>query len=162
MGLVYVAMVFTMVDVKKGFTLIELLVSISVIAILTMVSASAYMTAQKRGRDAKRRGDVKSIQQALEQCYTLDGLYPEALTPGEALECGSSQVVINQVPDDPKNDVTYTYDGIYSPAADRLTYCLCILLEQVGAGNAAAAGANGSCTYVSGEDSNYQCVNSQQ
>jgi prepilin-type N-terminal cleavage/methylation domain-containing protein len=163
-GVAYLAVVFTMADLKKrhGFTLIELLVAISIIAILTIVSTAAYMTAQKRGRDTKRRGDLRSIQQALEQCYVLDGVYPSGITPGSALTCGSSQTVINQVPYDPKNDDTYAYEGMYSVAADRLSYCLCILLEKSGSGNATAEGSGGSCTYTSGADSNYQCANSQQ
>ena len=156
------AMVYSMVNLKKGFTLIELLVAISIIAILTVVSVAGYMTAQKRGRDVKRKGDARSIQQALEQCYTLDGQYPAAVTPGSALTCGTSQTVINLVPYDPKNSGTYTYTGKYSVAANRLSYCLCFLLEKTGSGNAAVLGSGGSCTYLNGATSNYQCVNSQQ
>ena len=151
-----------MVDLKKGFTLIELLVAISIIAILTVVSVAGYMTAQKRGRDVKRKGDARSIQQALEQCYTLDGRYPAAVTPGSPLVCGSSQTVINQVPYDPKNDAPYIYEGKYSVATGGLSYCLCFLLEKSGSGNAAVAGSSGSCTYATGTDSDFQCVNSQQ
>ena len=54
---------------KNGFSLLELLVVISIIGILIAISAVGFTTAQKRGRDARRRGDLKAWQDALEQTY---------------------------------------------------------------------------------------------
>ncbi len=60
----------------KGFTLIELLVVISIIAILMAVASVSYLNAQQKGRDNKRKSDLKAVQQALEIYYNQNGKYP--------------------------------------------------------------------------------------
>src|SRR3989344_2717562 len=65
------------VFMKKGFTLMELLIVIAIIGILISISAAAYSTAQKRSRDSRRQGDLKAMQNALEQYYSANnGSYP--------------------------------------------------------------------------------------
>jgi len=63
-----------MKHIKKlfGFTLLELLVVIGIIAILVSLGAVSYGTAQKKARDAKRKGDLQALQKALEQCYSVN------------------------------------------------------------------------------------------
>jgi prepilin-type N-terminal cleavage/methylation domain-containing protein len=62
---------------RSGFTLLELLVVISIIVILITLGLSSFATAQKKGRDAKRKSDIKEIQTALEQYYSACGyVYP--------------------------------------------------------------------------------------
>ena len=62
---------------KSGFTLIELLVVISIIVILITMGMTSFSTAQRKGRDAKRKADLREIKNALEQYYTICGLvYP--------------------------------------------------------------------------------------
>lgn len=51
-----------------GFTLLELLVVISIIGILVAIGAASFSVAQRQGRNAKRRGDMKAVQNAMEQC----------------------------------------------------------------------------------------------
>ena len=55
----------------KAFTLLEMLVVIGIIAVLVGMGSVSYSTAQKKTRDAKRRGDLKAIQNSLEQYYSI-------------------------------------------------------------------------------------------
>ncbi|MDQ3239386.1 MAG: prepilin-type N-terminal cleavage/methylation domain-containing protein [bacterium] len=61
---------------NKGFTLIELLIVISIIGILTGLLTANLSSSQARGRDAKRKADLKSIATALEIYYNDVGNYP--------------------------------------------------------------------------------------
>lgn len=68
--------------VKRGFTLIELLVVISIIALLVAASTASWRNAQMKGRDGKRKADLKAIQQALENYLQTYGRYPTASATG--------------------------------------------------------------------------------
>jgi len=61
---------------KKGFTLIELLVVISIIGLLSTISVVALNGARQKGRDAKRVGDIRQIQTALELYFNDNNAYP--------------------------------------------------------------------------------------
>jgi len=63
---------------KKAFTLIELLVVISIIAILIAAVSASFTNAQAKGRDGKRKSDLKSVQQALEVYLQTNGKYPDS------------------------------------------------------------------------------------
>lgn len=60
----------------KGFTLIELLVAITIISIIAAVGFTSYNAAQVRGRDAKRKQDLRAIAVALEIYRQKNGRYP--------------------------------------------------------------------------------------
>ncbi len=69
-----------------GFTLLELLVVMTIIAVLAAVGLGNYSRSLGRGRDARRRSDLKSIQNALEQYYiNHDNNYPSNGTAGGLL-----------------------------------------------------------------------------
>lgn len=88
---------------SKSFTLLELLVVIGIIAILVGLGTMSYSTAQKKSRDAKRKSDLKTIQNALEQYYSICGYrYPSSygfLSSG-SLTC-ATQVILGSAPRDP-------------------------------------------------------------
>jgi prepilin-type N-terminal cleavage/methylation domain-containing protein len=63
---------------RKGFTLIELLVVIGIIAALAMIGGAAYISAQRRGRNARRAADIQQIRSALEMVRTDFGTYPRS------------------------------------------------------------------------------------
>lgn len=128
---------------NKGFTLLEILVVISIIGILIAIGASAYSTAQKKSRDARRSGDMKAMQNAFEQYYTAnDSVYDTC----DAMRVGFSSGIL---PADPKSGSSYTCDG------DADSYCACAELES-GTGNA----TNGTCAY--GAAGTFFCVSNLQ
>lgn len=139
-----------------GFTLLELLVSISIIGILVGVGAVSYTTAQKKSRNAKRKGDMKQIQTALEQCYSLQASYPTAAWTTGSLTC-NNQTIATAFPEDPKNSGDYIYKYNYYDTSNGSGYCVCALIEQE-SGNAAQP-TTYTCSFGSG---NYFCVQNLQ
>jgi len=96
--------------VKHGFTLLEMLVVIGIIAVLIGMGSVSYSTAQKKARDAKRRGDLKAIQNSLEQYYSICNYkYPSSVPAGgnnltaTTVNCPnlSTSVTILTMPKDP-------------------------------------------------------------
>jgi type IV pilus assembly protein PilE len=121
----------------SGFTLLEILVVISIIGILIAIGAAAFSTAQKKGRDARRRADIKQYQSAFEQYYSANDGYGTCAV----MESG----FVGFAPTDPKTGAGYdcTVD------ATNTAYCVCATLDNTSSGNA-SGGAAGACTFVSG------------
>jgi uncharacterized protein (TIGR02145 family)/prepilin-type N-terminal cleavage/methylation domain-containing protein len=63
---------------RKAFTLIELLVVIAIIGILATISVIVLQNARAKSRDAKRAGDMKQVQTAMELFFNDKGRYPTA------------------------------------------------------------------------------------
>lgn len=63
---------------QRGFTLLELLIAITILAILSAATISSYTSVVSRGRDAKRKEDLKQILNALQAYYADNGKYPPA------------------------------------------------------------------------------------
>lgn len=136
---------------KAGFTLLELLVVISIIGILIAMGMAAYSTAQKKSRDARRKGDIKQVQNAFEQYYAANAsVYASCTTMAAANIQGG-------MPNDPKNSGVNVYTCTVDTTNN--TYCICARLENAGTGNASANSANGVCTYGTGD---YYCTSNLQ
>ncbi|KKS95514.1 MAG: hypothetical protein UV71_C0006G0013 [Microgenomates group bacterium GW2011_GWC1_43_13] len=63
---------------SRGFTLIELLVVIVILGILATVGLTFFTSSQMRGRDGKRKSDLKQIAAALELYNSDYGSYPSS------------------------------------------------------------------------------------
>ncbi len=114
----------------SGFTLLELLVVVSIIVILITMGMSSYATAQKKGRDAKRKGDIKDVQAALEQYYSVCG-YSYPVTTGfySSIICttpGISVAIMPTVPTDPRGTTPYYCSGTCNSSG----YTICANLES--------------------------------
>ena len=135
---------------KNAFTLLELLVVISIIGILITLGATAYSTAQKKGRDAKRKSDIKTMQNGFEEYYSKNTLYPTTTT----LAGSDNTIFPSGLPTDPKNSGNY----VYTYGLGSTSYCICSLLEN-STGNASALPSGTTCSFGTGS---YYCLSSLQ
>lgn len=95
-------------DLSKGFTLLEMLVVIGLIAMLAAVGSISYSTAQKKARDARRQTDVRAIQNAMEQYYSVCG-YQYPTTLGTNITCTTVNPTINIMPTVPVDPLATPY-----------------------------------------------------
>src|SRR3990167_1827290 len=61
---------------RLGFTLVELLVVITILSIVSSIGYVNFNIAQDKGRDAKRKQDLKAVRTALVSYYQDKGEYP--------------------------------------------------------------------------------------
>lgn len=119
---------------RKGFTLIEMLIVIAIIGILASMVLVGLGPVQRQGRDSRRIGDLRQVQNALELYYSKCGHYPGDASCG-ATAIGDSWtglttaltgagIGINVIPNDPSTGKNYHY------ATDFKTYVLGADLED--------------------------------
>ncbi len=127
---------------QSGFTLLELLIVIAILGILSTLGVASLRGALAKGRDAKRKSDIKSLQTALELYYSDFSVYPDALST-------LAPTYIKEIPEDPTSTQTYTFDhtdcsgGTITQANQR--YLLTATLE-----NQNDSDRTGSCGQMTG------------
>lgn len=105
---------------RHGFTLVELLVVVSIIAVLSTIGITMYSSAQRLARDAKRRADLQSIQQALELYNSINGYYPKTAgwvysdSASDPWLTGMDTNYMSRLPKDPQNIGGHPYSGGYT------------------------------------------------
>lgn len=87
---------------KKGFTLIEILVVLSIISMLSAIGILNFNKARIKGRDAKRKVDLGTIQSGLENYYDDARVYPGSLS-------ALVPTYMPLLPTDPKTNTNYVY-----------------------------------------------------
>ncbi len=95
---------------SDGFTLIELLVVVAVIGILASVILIGLAGFRGRGRDARRIGDLRQVQNGLELYFNAKSAYPPNGTWTDLTSAlKGANIGINQVPNDPSGTTNYGY-----------------------------------------------------
>jgi general secretion pathway protein G len=146
--------------IQHAFTLIELLVVISIIGVLISLAVAGFSNAQRKGRDARRKEDLKAVQTALEQYYVVNGSYiinPDltSLENYVADMTSGDDYLPGGAPVDPRNTGTY----VYTVGANDDAYCVCAEMESM-PGNASGAAISHNCSF--GGDLSYFCVKNLQ
>jgi general secretion pathway protein G len=110
-----------------GFTLMELLIVIVLLGILVALGTGSYASSTRRGRDNRRKNDLRNIATALEAYFSDKGRYPSNNSNGEMVGCGSGDNAVCSwggqfadqyntlymilIPDDPADQYRYYYVG---------------------------------------------------
>lgn len=113
--------------IKSAFTLLEMLVVIGITALILGLGAISYSSMQKKARDTKRKTDLKTIQNALEQYYSLCNYQYPFSDPFSAagnltgnLACGSTTLL--SYPTDPLSNLYY-YQCVGTCSSSQYTIC---------------------------------------
>ena len=118
---------------KRGFTLIELLIVIAIIGILLAMILPNLAGARERARDARRKTDLNSIQQALRLYYNDNQKFPDTsgFPWGHALvHPTTGDVYMAILPYDPSSTATSNITYTYLAANNGASYILYTNLEN--------------------------------
>ncbi|MDO8451446.1 MAG: prepilin-type N-terminal cleavage/methylation domain-containing protein [bacterium] len=124
----------------RGFTLVELIIVIAIIAVLAVVAISTFGGAQRNSRDARRRADIKQIQNAAERFFEICLAYPVSPDAFDNMGAGCTGVGAggigqylsdrSQFPRDPRATAADGFRGRYEVASATTTsYQVCADLE---------------------------------
>lgn len=76
---------------KKGFTLIELMIVMIILGILATIGFTSFQNSQKKGRDGRRKNDLRQVALALETYFNDYAKYPAGDASGKIMGCGDIQ-----------------------------------------------------------------------
>ena len=94
---------------NRSFTLLELTLVIAILGIFAVLLFPNYLASLARSRNARRKGDIKALQDGLEQYYSsCSYVYPTA--GFTSIQCGTNPAIISAIPVDPKDASNYSYN----------------------------------------------------
>ena len=106
---------YTRQNKKKGFTLIEVLIVIAIITMLGSLFMGNVFSAIARGRDSRRKLDLKTLAEALEFYYNDLRSYPNNLPAADTPfthPINSNVIYIQKTPADPRSRNSYCYESV--------------------------------------------------
>src|SRR3989344_3269726 len=95
----------------KGFTLTELIIVLTIIAFLVLMAL--FMTRYQifKGNDARRKGDIRKLQTAVEEYQSDNNCYPVPTLVDMTCEEGNGlEPYIDKIPCYPVTQASYVYD----------------------------------------------------
>lgn len=128
---------------------------------LTGIGLASFQGAQAKARDAKRKGDLKALQTALQAYYNDNQKFPNEsgfITGTNGLISDLSPSYIKQIPTDPSSGTATPY--CYTISTDQQSYSLYALLENT-KDSAAKVDSNGNpiAGTCGGQSYNYIVIN---
>ena len=132
---------------KKGLTLIELLIVIAIIGVLSTVLMVNFIGIRERARDARRKSDLRQIQQAIELYKADAGNYPaqnilDGNCGGALLSPDGNTMYMSKVPGDPGSFGCYHY---LNPGESGAPYTLWACLENTNDNDSHSSISSGQC-----------------
>lgn len=125
---------------ESGFTLVELLIVIVVIGILAAIVITTFTNVQKKGRDAERKSDVKSIASHMEIYFSENAKYPTLANLNDATWRGNNAQGLNDdLLADPSNPTVTTILGT-APGGTSSDYQYSYVATPTGCDNTATGG----------------------
>jgi prepilin-type N-terminal cleavage/methylation domain-containing protein len=111
---------------SSGFTLIELLIVMVILSILAVIVTGTFSSSMRRGRDTRRKNDLRAIASAIESYYNDKGRYPlglngvmmgcavggvddQACVAGGTFQDSKGTIYMTLIPSDPLQTYTYYY-----------------------------------------------------
>lgn len=139
----------------KGLTLTELLIVLALIAFLILIAISLARRHILKGRDARRKGDVKTIQIAVEEYEKDKDCYPSpqlvTCEPGDGLS-----PYLGTIPCDPATKQSYYYD-VENPDCPQWYRIYAKLENESDVEATASCGLAGEYNYVTGSPNSPAC-----
>ncbi len=125
------------INYQRAFTLIELLVVITIIGILATFIVASFTSAQRKGRDAKRKSDLDAVRKALEfaKSDSIGGAYYPGCNLVNPCPANSTLPLlatsyIKAVPTDPSSSAQYSYAAGCTTSYCATSYTLSACLEN--------------------------------
>lgn len=132
---------------QSGLTMIELLIVLAILGIFAILFLLSMTGQTSKGRDAKRKDDLKKIQIAFEDYYNDNDCYPDGDVLDECFSTTALEPYLREIPCDPLTDEPYVYEGL---AADQCSgYRVLVQLENENDPAIAKLGCTtaGGCNY---------------